>query len=145
MTIRFVLDTNQIVAAGTGWLEHGPPTPDQNVCRRIVIAVAESHTGLYCGKIMGEYIEKLLDRKHPQARVQKMMTYLMGAFSQVHVTTPNAPHPPTDLDDEIFLICALDGTADYLVSDDGDLLALKARYSDFVIADSKEVGAALGI
>lgn len=109
MTFRFILDTNQIVGAGTGWLDDGRPAPDPNLCRRIVIAVAEHHTGLYCGKIMGEYIEKLLDRKHPPARVQKMMTYLMGAFSQVHITTKSAPHPPSDGDDEIFVICALDG------------------------------------
>lgn len=145
MTLRFVLDTNQIIGAGTGWLDHGQPAPDPNMCRRIVIAVAESHTGLYCGKIMGEYIEKLLDRKHPPERVQKMMAYLMGAFTQVQIATKNAPHPPTDKDDEIFVLCALDGEADYLVSEDRALLALKPHYSDFIIGRSAEVGAALGV
>lgn len=145
MTLRVVLDTNQIIGAGTGWFEHGQPALDPNMCRRILIAVAESHTGLYCGKIMGEYIEKLLDRKHPPERVQKMMTYLMGAFAQVHVTTENAPHPPTDGDDEIFVLCAMDGEADYLVSEDRALLALKPHYSNFIIGRSAEIGVALGV
>jgi predicted nucleic acid-binding protein len=74
-----------------------------------------------------------------------MMTYLMGAFSQVHITTKSAPHPPSDGDDEIFVICALDGKADYLVSEDRALLAPKPHYSDFVIGRSAEVGAALSI
>lgn len=145
MTLRFVLDTNQIIGAGTGWLDHGQPASDPNMCRRIVIAVAESHTGLYCGKIMGEYIEKLLDRKHPPERVQKMMAYLMGAFTQVQIATQNAPHPPTDKDDEIFVLCAMDGEADYLVSEDRALLALKPHYSDFIIGRSAEIGVALGV
>jgi predicted nucleic acid-binding protein len=143
MTLRFVLDTNQIVAAGTAWLERGLPASDPNRCRRILIAVAESHTGLYCEMIMGEYIEKLLDRNNPQERVQKMMTYLMGAFTQVPIATKNSPYPPSDPDDEVFVICALDGQADYLVSDDHHLLALKLQYSEFTIGNSAEVAATL--
>ena len=54
---RVVLDTNEVVGAGTGWLDHGVPSPDKNACRRILIRVAEAHTGLYCGKVVGEYLE----------------------------------------------------------------------------------------
>ena len=145
MKLRFVLDTNQIVGAGTGWFVNGKPEPDPNLCRRIVIAVAESHTGLYCGKIMGEYAEKLIDLKHPPNRIQMMITYLMGAFSVVPITSKSAPHPPSDADDEIFVLCAIDGKADYVVSEDLALLALKPHYSDFTIECSAEVAAALGI
>ena len=38
------------------------------------------------------------------------------------------PVPPSDPDDEVFLICAIDGHADYLVSEDRDLLSLKDSY-----------------
>src|ERR1043166_6449807 len=50
---RVVLDTNEVVGAGTGWMDHGTPMPDPNTCRRVLIRVAESHKGLYCGKIVG--------------------------------------------------------------------------------------------
>jgi hypothetical protein len=84
---RVVLDTNEVVGAGTGWLDHGVPAPDKNTRRRVLIKIAESHTGLYTGKVVGEYLEKLVDLGHPRERALKMMTYIMGAFSQVTITT----------------------------------------------------------
>jgi uncharacterized protein len=126
---RVVLDTNQIISAGTKWLIGGAPNPDMNVCRRILICVAYSHTGLYCGKIIGEYLEKLIDRGHPPERALKMITFIMGAFVRVEITMTNAPIPPSDPDDEIFVLCALDGDADFLVSEDKALLDLASSYS----------------
>jgi predicted nucleic acid-binding protein len=141
---RVVLDTNQVVAAGTGWLDHGIPSPDTNTCRRILIRVAESHTGLYCGKVVGEYLEKLVDIGHPKERSLKLMTYIMGSFSPVTLSTLAAPFPPTDPDDEVFLLCAIDGNADYLVSEDHSLTNLRASYNKFVIGKSEELAPALG-
>lgn len=141
---RVVLDTNQVIAAGSAWLENGIPSPDRNICRRIVIKVAESHTGLYSGKIIGEYLEKLLDLHHPSERALKLVTYLMGAFSQVEITTQAAPFRPSDPDDEVFLLCAIDGNADFLVSDDHSLFNLKASYSKPVIGKSTDLAQALG-
>lgn len=141
---RVVLDTNQIVSAGTRWLISGSPLPDPNICRRILIRVADSHTGLYCGKIVGEYIEKLIDHGHPVDRILKMITYVMGAFTRVEITTKVAPFPPTDSDDEIFVLCALDGDADYLVSDDHTLLSLEPSYARPRIGPSLTLAAALG-
>lgn len=74
----------------------------------------------------------------------KLITYLMGAFERVAIVTPSAPHPPTDPDDEVFLLCALDGSADYLVSEDKALLALKTLYSAPCIAGRTEGALALG-
>jgi predicted nucleic acid-binding protein len=142
--IRVVLDTNQIVGAGTGWLDHDRPSPDRNTHRRILIRVAERHAGLYCGKIIGEYLEKLVDLAHPSARTLKMVTYIMGAFNPVAITSKAAPHPPTDPDDEIFLLCAIDGLANYLVSEDHALVNLKSKYSDFVIGRSADLSQSLG-
>lgn len=59
---RVVLDTNQIVGAGSRWLQASIPTPDPNPHRRLLLCVAQRHTGLYCDPIIREYIEKLLDR-----------------------------------------------------------------------------------
>jgi len=144
MVFRVVLDTNQVIAAGTGWLDRGRPCPDPNTSRRVLIKVAEAHTGLYCGKIVGEYLEKLVDLRHPRDRALKLITYLMGAFERVAVVCNAAPHRPSDPDDEVFLLCALDGNADYLVSEDGALLALKPLYSKPVIGRCGDVVAALG-
>ena len=141
---RVVLDTNQVVGAGTGWLDHGVPSPDKNTCRRILIRVAESHTGLYCGRVVGEYLEKLVDLGHPRERTLKLMTYLMGSFSRVTITTVSAPVPPSDPDDEVFLLCAIDGNADYLVSEDHALTNLRASYTKPVIGNSGELAQALG-
>jgi predicted nucleic acid-binding protein len=106
--------------------------------------VAESHTGLYCGKVVGEYIEKLVDRRHPPERTLKLMTYIMGAFSQVIITTASAPVKPSDPDDEVFLLCAIDGNADYLVSEDRSLTDLKTRYNKPLIGKSEDLVEVLG-
>lgn len=142
---RVVLDTNQIIGAGTSWLGVGRPNPDNNACRRVLICVAESHRGLYCGKIIGEYIEKLVDRNHPADRALKMITYIMGAFTRIEITTTAAPVPPADIDDEVFILCAIDGQAHYLVSEDRSLLDLKGSYEQPIIGGSEEVANALGL
>lgn len=143
-TYRVVLDTNEIVSAGTGWLDHGIPSPDSNVHRRVLIRVAETHTGLYSGKVVGEYLEKLVDLSHPRDRALKLMTYIMGAFSRVIITSKSAPVPPSDPDDEVFLLCAIDGDADYLVSEDHSLTNLQSHYTKPVIDRCKALSATLG-
>ena len=57
---RVVLDTNQIVGAGSRWLRQAIPTPDPNPHRRLLLCVAFRHIGLYCGPIILEYIENFL-------------------------------------------------------------------------------------
>jgi len=115
-------------------MDFGRPTPDPNSSRRILIRVAEFHTGLYCGKIIGEYLEKLIDKKHPPARALKLITYIMGAFSTVSITTLSAPFPPSDPDDKIFILCAMDGNANYLVSEDGALVNHSRATQRFILA-----------
>jgi predicted nucleic acid-binding protein len=141
---RVVLDTNQIVGAGTGWLDHGVPAPDKNMLRRVLIRVAKSHTGLYSGKIVGEYLEKLVDLGHPPKRAARLIGYIMGAFSRVAITSQAAPVPPADPDDEVVLLCAIDGNADYLVSEDKHLTDIKGSYTKPVIGRSVELAGALG-
>lgn len=136
---RVVLDTNQIVGAGSGWLEYAIPCPEKNTCRRILMRVAQDHIGLYTGKIVGEYLEKLVDIKHPRDRALKFITYIMGAFLPVAITTKSAPFCPSDPDDEIFLLCAIDGDADYLISEDNSLVNLKSNYGRPIIGRSGEL------
>ena len=125
---RVVLDTNQIVGAGSRWLSTPVPSPDPNAHRRLLLCVADRHIGLYCTPIIREYIEKLLERGHSAARVRELIAYLIGSFESVTIASAAAPVPPSDPDDEIFLICAIDGTADYFVSEDRHLLDLKNSY-----------------
>jgi predicted nucleic acid-binding protein len=93
---------------------------------------------------VGEYIEKLVDLGHPRDRTLKLMTYIMGSFVRVIITTMSAPVQPSDPDDEVFLLCAIDGNADYLVSEDHSLTNLKDSYSKPVIGKSDELAQALG-
>ena len=142
---RYVLDTNQIVAAGSAWIDVGAPVPDPVASRRLLLHVAEAETGLYCGKIAGEYLEKLLDRGHPPDRALRLVQYILGAFERVEVVTPTPPHMPSDPDDEIFVLCAIDGGAHYLISDDSDLLALRGHYEKPLICKAHEEARRLGI
>jgi len=124
--LRVVLDTNQIISAGSRWID--PLYVNSSEAIELVRVVAREHTGLYTGKIMGEYVEKLLDLGHPPERVQHLSSLLMGAFEMVEIVNHKCDPSPVDPDDEIFLLCALDGRANYLVSNDSDLLDLKADY-----------------
>ena len=107
------------------------------------MCVATRHVGLYCAPILREYIEKLLERGHPERRVLDLIAYLIGSFESVTVVSSAAPVPPSDPDDEIFLICAIDGAADYLVSEDHHLLDLKNSYQLLVIETSRNAVAIL--
>ena len=127
-TRRVVLDTNQIVGAGSRWLSTPIPSPDPNAHRRLLVCVATSHIGLYCAPILREYIAKLLERGHPEVRVRELIAYLIGSFESVTIVSTAAPVPPSDTDDEIFLMCAIDGDADHLVSEDRHLLNLRNNY-----------------
>ena len=89
--------------------------------------------------MIAEYIEKLLERRNPRARVRDLIAYIMGSFEAVDITSSAAPAPPSDRDDEIFLICAIDGDADYLVSEDRHLLCLRKSYEHPVIGRCSEL------
>ena len=141
--VRIVLDTNQIVGAGSRWLDESDANANDH--RRLLVSVAQENSGLYCDGIIDEYLEKLLERRHPPERARKLITYIMGSFTRIAITSESVPVPPLDADDEIFLICALDGDADWLVSEDTDLLDLRASYPRPVIGRCAEIIGFLGI
>jgi predicted nucleic acid-binding protein len=85
-----------------------------------------------------------VDLGHPRERALKLMIYIMGAFSRVTITTVSVPVPPSDPDDEVFLLCAIDGNADYLISEDHALTNLKSSYTKPVIGQSEELAETLG-
>ena len=141
---RVVLDTNQIVGAGTRWLVGDVPAANQNDHRRLLAHVATKHRGLYCTGMLKEYVEKLLTYRHPHDRIRRFVALVEGAFEEVALTTKSAPFPPTDPDDEVFVLCAMDGGAGYLVSEDQALLALDSHYA-FAIGRCAEMMEELGV
>lgn len=127
MKYRIVLDTNQIIEAGTKWVD---PLEDvsASTARQLLRTVAKHHTGLFCSKIMAEYVEKLLDRNNPPERVANLISILMGVFEEVKLVSTSCPKTPSDQDDIVFVLCSIDGNADMLVSSDRHLLDLKVHY-----------------
>jgi predicted nucleic acid-binding protein len=139
-----VLDTNQIVSGGTGWLVRNTADVPLNDSRRVLICVAVHHLGLYSGKIIGEYLEKLIDRGHPQDRALRLITLIMGAFERVEIVSVSAPTRPSDPDDEVFLLCAIHGHADLLVTEDHDLLNVRHAYDPPKIGRCADLAPTLG-
>ena len=142
---RVVLDTNQIVGAGTRWLVGDVPEANWNLHRRMLVHVAAKHVGLYCSEIIDEYIEKLTTKGHPPDRIRKLLAVLDGTFEEVALTTTVPPVAPPDLDDAVFILCCLDGKADYLISEDSDLLRLDTAYPSFAIGRCAEFMEVLGV
>ena len=142
---RVVLDTNQIVGAGTRWLVGDVPNANWNHHRRMLVHVAAQHVGLYCSEIIDEYIEKLTSKGHPPDRIEKLLALLAGAFEEVGLTTTAPPVAPPDPDDAVFILCCLDGKADCLVSEDKGLLDLNTAYPSFAIGRCAELMDVLGV
>lgn len=134
---RLVLDTNQIVAAGSRWIEKGLPGRPNCHLRILVLGLAR-HRGLYTDAMLAEYSAKLIERGSPDERAGRLVRDIANAFERVVVVSERAPTPPRDPDDEEFLLCAIDGDADYLVSEDRDLLSLRGEYSRPTIARCEE-------
>jgi putative PIN family toxin of toxin-antitoxin system len=137
-----VLDTNQIIAAGSGWLMSAPPCP-VTAGQRLVWNVIRNHVGLYSSDIAGEYLAKLIDRKHPRQRIVEYIGCILEAFELVIVTLEACSHPPCDPDDTKFILCAVEGKADCLVTDDNHLLVLKDFYERPIIGKKEELEAYL--
>lgn len=141
---RVILDTNEILAAGTRWLVNAPGER-LTFPQKLLVAVASDHTGLFTGKIAGEYVEKLLDLGHPKPRIQVFLGWLFGVFEQVQITTRDCHPPPEDPDDAIFLLCAIDGHAEMLITEDKHLLVLQADYNPPRITNAKDAAPELGV
>ena len=124
---RCVLDTNEVVGAGSRWIQSGvPDRPNPHL--RLLLLVLRRHVGLYREDITREYARVLILQGSPPQRVASLIARIESAFERVPITATRAPVRPRDPDDEMFLLCALDGDADYLVSEDADLLDLKGHY-----------------
>ena len=64
---------------------------------------------------------------------------------ELGLTTTTPPAVPPDPDDAVFLLCCLDGKADYLISEDKDLLDLNTAYPSFAIGKCAALMGVLGV
>ena len=135
---RVVLDTNQIIAAGSNWLSSLPRTPITPV-QHFMHCVLSKHTALYSSAIAGEYFEILIRRKHPKERIKEYVGCFLETFELVEVHSKKCSPIPSDPDDVKFILCALDGKANYLVTDDKALLKVKEGYRQLAIVRREEV------
>jgi predicted nucleic acid-binding protein len=141
---RIVLDTNVIVAAGSRWVMTDPPAPlPNNLESRIVHCVLTSHDGLFCEDILLEYAEKLEFYGHPPARISRYLGLIILAFEKVEIATFHYQPLPSDSDDTIFILCAMNGNAHFLISDDEHLLELKHAYDPPKIRTREQMQAPL--
>lgn len=142
MSKRVVLDTNQIISAGVRWMDpmyHH----DGNEAVELIKEVFSNHNGLASSKILAEYLEKLVDKGVKHELAVELIKRLWGAFEIISTTTTSCNPAPADPDDLIFMLCAIDGEADILVSNDEDLLKLRDHYNPPEILERKDALVAL--
>ena len=143
---RVVLDTNVILGAGSRWVMADPPAPLPDHFESLVVhRVTHSHDGLLCEDMLLEYAEKLQLFKHPAARIERYLGYLILTCDVVEIAQFYCDPRPKDVDDVIFILCALNGEADYLISEDHHLLDLKGAYDPPKIRTREEMREPLAI
>lgn len=143
---RIVLDSNVIIGAGSRWVMANPPAPLPNHFESsLVHSVTTSHNGLLCDDILLEYAEKLEDRSHPAERIERYLGHLILVFEKVEIVRFYCEPRPSDPDDTIFILCAINGKAHFLISEDHHLLALKASYDPPKIRTREEMRVPLAL
>jgi uncharacterized protein len=134
--IRVVLDTNVLVSALI--------RQDGN-CNQIVSRADSEFTWLTSEYILDE-TARVLTRKHIQAKYGRWVTparqaqflFMTRALAELIDVRTTLAAVVKDAKDDPVLACAVDGRADYLVTGDPHLLALK-QYADILLATPKRL------
>ena len=123
--MKVILDTNVFVS---GVFLSGPPF-------QILAAWREGRVQLIISpKILEEYrrVGKILAEDHPGVRFESILEFVIQ--NTLLVSAPPLPEGVcADPDDDKFLACALAANADYVVSEDKDLLVLNAYHGVQII------------
>jgi predicted nucleic acid-binding protein len=123
-----------------------PPAPlPDHFESHILHCVTTSHNGLLCDDILLEYAEKLEFFNHPPARIARYLGHLILTCELVEIVQFYCEPRPADSDDTIFILCALNGKAHYLISEDHHLLDLKDAYDPPKIRTRQEMRHLLGL
>lgn len=121
--MRIVIDTN-IWISGLLW---------KGDAWRLLKFAEAGKIELYLAYPMVLELEEVLNYERFQARLQmlevtpaQLAAYAMTLAIALDVSRPHLPIVAADPDDDIFLLCAVEARAVYLVTNDRHLLALKS-------------------
>jgi putative PIN family toxin of toxin-antitoxin system len=120
--VRAVLDTNVFVSAA---LSKNPASPTREVLERWQRG---EFVLLICTPIAEEIVEKLLDHNISAERVNMLVERLAQLAEWVEVPTEKIEALLTDPDDNVIVACAVEGSANYLVTYDPHFDALGGEY-----------------
>jgi len=132
--LRVVPDTNVFIAA---YKSASPGSPNKKFIDRWQKAEFDL---LFSEDTLLEYIEKLRELGVGQQIVNKLIRAIIALGIQVEIIYFHLRHYPEDSDDTAFLLCAVNGDATHIVSQDQHLLRLNHLYpftickiSDFLV------------
>ncbi len=137
--LKLVIDTMAVVR-GARALRQQPPEPVTPELRLILswIEDEDSFEWLYSQDILDEYREVLRRLKVPRAVVGRLVNLLAAAATEVIVKDLQRYSP--DPQDDAFYHCAIDGGADYIVTDNiRDFPSNEKRKRPQIITPAKAV------
>ena len=122
-SLRAVLDTNVVLAAR---LSPHASSPTAEVLDRWQ---QREFRFLYSLDILAEYAEKLLACGIPASEVAAFLRLVARHGEIVPIVFFHFRHYPVDMEDVMFLLCAINGRGTHLVSYDPHLLSLRPYYA----------------
>lgn len=120
--VRAVLDTNVFVSAA---LSKNLSSPTREVLERWQRG---EFVLIICTPLAEEIVEKLLDRSISAERVQVLVERLAQLAEWVDVPGDRIESLLSDPDDNVILACAIEGSANYLVTYDPHFDSLGGEY-----------------
>lgn len=126
--MRAVLDTNVLIAA---FLTEG-------LCSRLLIRARKQAFNLVlCNDIIREFEGILIKKfKLTSTYISEISAIVSEAASEILNKLNHIPNICRDPNDDMIIACAIDATADYIVTGDEDLLILK-KYKDIIIINPR--------
>ena len=121
--IKVVVDTNVLLSA---FLTPNPSSPNKEV---LTTWREQQWIWLYSNDSLAEYVEKLRHFGIGNDLIRLFVKDLILLGQDVEIAFFHLPVYPRDPDDIAFLLCALNGSADYLISYDAHLLDLSPHYA----------------
>lgn len=134
--LRVVIDTSTLVSFA---LTSG------DITRQIISAWQNEEFLVLTTLAMRQELRRVLERPRLRARMEEPLTWLANAMDQITVHVPGnlvVTGACRDPKDDMFLACAVEGQAHYIVSSDRDLLDMR-RFQDVCILNPGQFLAAL--
>ena len=126
-SFRAVADTNVFIAAE---ITESPTSPNLEFVTRWQAAEFDL---LFSDEILIDYIRKLREKDVDRDRIVDLVGAIIKLGVKVEILSFHFPAYPDDEDDIAFLLCALNGPASHLVTNDRHLLVLAPMYRDQLI------------